>query len=68
MAEPASVTPHSTAKATPCACCREKPHDGVPDRDLDAYVCRDCAPLLRGAVRVLKASGFPGSTMEVGSS
>lgn len=65
MPEPASVQPHGAPTATPCACCREKPHDGLTDRDLDAFVCRDCAPLLRGAARVLKANGFPGSTKEV---
>lgn len=68
MPDPASVTPKGTPSANPCACCREKPHDGLPDRDLAAYVCRDCAPLLRGAARVLKANGFPGSTMEVSPS
>lgn len=58
MAEPATVNPHTSATASPCVCCREKPHVGVPDRDLKGYVCGECAALLRSAVRILKAAGF----------
>jgi len=67
MPEPTTSQQHIAPSTTPCACCRERPHDAVPDRDLDAYVCRECAPLLRGAERVLKHAGYPGSTMETKS-
>lgn len=58
MPDPATVKPQGTPSANPCACCREKPHEGMPDRDLNAYVCRECHKFLRQAAVILHKAGF----------
>ena len=44
----------------PCVCCREREHAGIPDRDLDGYVCRECAKHLRKGEAAAAASGIVG--------
>ncbi len=61
--------PKPTAKskattATLCACCKEVPHNFIPDRDLDAYVCSDCQPYLLSAEVRLNLAGYAGCTQE----
>jgi hypothetical protein len=45
-------------------CCRERPHAGIPDPDLDGYVCRQCAKHLRNAESVAAAEGIIGCCPE----
>lgn len=54
-----SAPPREAALVRPCVCCRAAEHHGLPDRDLQGYVCRDCAPLLRGAAHQLHLAGYP---------
>ncbi|HRI83180.1 MAG TPA: hypothetical protein PLF88_12125 [Opitutaceae bacterium] len=56
MSKPACAIP--VRAATPCCCCRQEPHAGIPDRDLQGYLCADCAHCLRAAEAVLKAAGL----------
>lgn len=49
---------------TPCVCCRERPHAGIPDADLEGYVCRACAKHLRAAEAALAADGILGCRPE----
>ena len=53
------------APGTPlCACCKEVSHDFVPDRDLDAFVCKDCAVQLSHAEARLSLAGIIGCVKE----
>lgn len=44
----------------PCVCCREREHHGIPERDLDGYVCRECKRLLLIAEQAAQAEGIVG--------
>lgn len=59
----AQSTPQA-AIVRPCVCCREREHKGIPDRDLDGYVCRECAKALAIALRALELSEITGCTPE----
>jgi len=48
------------ATVTLCACCRQRPHDAIPDRDLDGYVCRACKRHLMVAEKVAADAGITG--------
>lgn len=54
------------ALVRPCVCCREREHAGIPDRDLEGYVCRQCARLLVIAQKAAGASGIRGCVPEPG--
>lgn len=54
--------PRETAATSPCCCCREVPHAGHPDRDLEGYLCHVCALWARRAELALKAAGIEGIT------
>ena len=60
---PAPDQPNATKAAPPtkpCVCCRERNHDGIPDRDLDGYVCRPCASTLKIAQNALEKALITG--------
>lgn len=46
--------------SSPCVCCKVVPHDSIPDRDLDGYVCKDCSGWLKIAVKLLASVGIEG--------
>jgi hypothetical protein len=50
-AKPANIS-------NPCVCCGDRPHDSYPDRELNGYVCKECAPFLAVATAALRVSGF----------
>lgn len=41
-----------------CACCEEVPHNGIPDRELNGYVCSECAQLLKKSETALIKAGM----------
>ncbi len=58
-------TPHQPAVKSapptkPCVCCAECNHDGLPDRDLDGYVCRVCKGALIVAERHMALAEIEG--------
>jgi hypothetical protein len=49
-----------SSASTPCVCCRLRAHDGIPDADLEGYVCRSCKRHLRAAEAIATAAGLVG--------
>ncbi|WP_414664880.1 hypothetical protein [Horticoccus sp. 23ND18S-11] len=59
------TAPSKKAPASqPCVCCRERKHDGIPDADLDGYVCRPCKYFLRATEAALAKEGITGCVPE----
>ncbi|MBI5770881.1 MAG: hypothetical protein HZA93_24095 [Verrucomicrobia bacterium] len=57
------AVPRKQARPTrPCVCCGEREHAGIPDRDLEGYVCRECARLLARVEKTAARSGLAGCT------
>lgn len=47
-----------TAMVNLCVCCENEPHAAYSDRDLNGYVCSDCAIQLRFATEILAQHGL----------
>jgi hypothetical protein len=60
MSNAPTVPQKLTAASQPCVCCRARKHDGIPDADLEGYVCRSCKRQLRVVEDFMKKQGFTG--------
>lgn len=64
MADSSTTPAVPVRTVTPCVCCRERPHAHIPDRDLEGYVCKQCARLLRIGEAVAAREGIKGCAPE----
>jgi hypothetical protein len=60
MPAPDQPSTKSAPPTKPCVCCHEVNHAGIPDRDLDGYVCADCGKGLKVAAIALAKDRIAG--------
>lgn len=60
MSAPDKTDTKAAPPTKPCVCCGEVNHDGIPDRDLDGYVCKRCKGPLTVAGKALERTGMTG--------
>lgn len=57
--KPDKKEPKKILASKTCVCCEERLHAGIPDNELQGYVCKDCSVQLRFADSWLRRFGMP---------